>query len=120
MMSLSEFADWKRLHRHGCSRLLAACFMASPALAHGQTGTTPREGVPTLSGYMEMHLNKVEDLPASVDLHRFVVMIGHSFSDRLKFWSEVEVEHGPFSAKLAGSPRVTELSNCFPSGVQPA
>jgi len=28
-----------------------------------------------------------------VDLHRFVLMVGHSFSDRLKFWSEVEVEH---------------------------
>ena len=27
-----------------------------------------REGVPTLSGYMEIHLNKVEDLPAEADL----------------------------------------------------
>ena len=53
----------------------------------------PREGMPTLSGYMEMHLNKVQDLPTAVDLHRFVLMVGHSFSDRLKFWSEVEVEH---------------------------
>lgn len=92
-MSFNKFADWKDLGIHAYSWLLAACFMASPALAHGQTGSTPREGVPTLSGYMEMHLNKVEDLPASVDLHRFVLMIGHSFSDRLKFWSEVEVEH---------------------------
>ena len=31
--------------------------MAIPA--HAQ----PREGLPTLSGYMEVHLNKVEDLP---------------------------------------------------------
>ena len=53
----------------------------------------PREGVPTLSGYMEVHLNKESDLPAEADLHRFVLMVGHSFSDRLKFWSEVEVEH---------------------------
>ena len=60
---------------------------ASPAFA--QT----REGVPTLSGYMEVHLNKVQDLPAEADLHRFVLMVGHSFSDRIKFWSEVEVEH---------------------------
>ena len=42
---------------------------------------------------MEMHLNKVRDQPTAVDLHRFVLMVGHSFSDRLKFWSEVEVEH---------------------------
>lgn len=52
-----------------------------------------REGVPTLSGYMEMHLNKEQDQPTAVDLHRFVLMIGHSFSDRLKFWSEFEIEH---------------------------
>ena len=58
-----------------------------PALAQS------REGVPTLSGYMEVHLNKIEDRPAEADLHRFVLMVGHSFSDRIKFWSEVEVEH---------------------------
>jgi hypothetical protein len=52
-----------------------------------------REGVPTLSGYMEAHLNKVQDQPTEADLHRFVLMVGHSFSDRIKVWSEVEVEH---------------------------
>lgn len=52
-----------------------------------------REGTPTLSGYMEIHFNKVEHLPSEADLHRFVLMVGHSFSDRIKFWSEVEVEH---------------------------
>ncbi len=57
--------------------------------AHAQS----RDGVATLSGYMEAHLNKVQDEPAVADLHRFVLMVGHSFSDRLKFWSEVEVEH---------------------------
>lgn len=61
--------------------------LAIPAHAQG------REGVPTLSGYMEVHLNKAQDLPAEADLHRFVLMVGHSFSDRLKFWSEVEIEH---------------------------
>jgi hypothetical protein len=60
---------------------------ATPALAQS------REGIPTLSGYMEIHLNKEQDLPAEADLHRFVLMVGHSFSDRIKFWSEVEVEH---------------------------
>ena len=52
-----------------------------------------REGLPTLSGYMEIHLNKEQDLPSEADLHRFVLMVGHSFTDRLKFWSEIEVEH---------------------------
>ncbi|MGE0865510.1 MAG: hypothetical protein AB7P34_16560 [Vicinamibacterales bacterium] len=62
------------------------------AAAQAQS-TASREGIPTLSGYMETHLNKVQDQPTSIDLHRFVLMVGHSFSDRLKFWSEVEVEH---------------------------
>jgi len=67
---------------------LAICLlMATGAVAQG------REGVPTLSGYMEIHLNKTEHLPSEADLHRFVLMVGHSFSDRIKFWSEVEVEH---------------------------
>jgi hypothetical protein len=42
---------------------------------------------------MEVHLNKEQDLPAEADLHRFVLMVGHTFTDRLKFWSEVEIEH---------------------------
>lgn len=42
---------------------------------------------------MEVHLNKVQNQPTEADLHRFVLMVGHSFTDRLKLWSEVEVEH---------------------------
>jgi len=79
MNQLQSFAYWK----------LAAAFLAVSTVASAQS----REGVPTLSGYMEIHLNKVQDLPSQADLHRFVLMVGHSFSDRLKFWSEVEVEH---------------------------
>ena len=72
---------------------LALAGLAMPAAAWAQAAAPPREAVPTLSGYMEMHLNKVQDQPTAIDLHRFVLMVGHSFSDRLKFWSEVEVEH---------------------------
>lgn len=86
MIPLIKFVDWKS------QAALLAVLLAGTA-AQAQPAAPPREGVPTLSGYMEMHLNKVEDLPTAVDFHRFVLMIGHSFSDRLKFWSEVEVEH---------------------------
>src|SRR5262245_46309396 len=79
MNRLQSFAFWKLT--------MAFAMFAMPVSAQS------REGVPTLSGYMEVHLNKVEDLPTQVDLHRFVLMVGHSFSDRIKFWSEVEVEH---------------------------
>src|SRR5688572_12332665 len=75
-------------------KLLAFLAVAStPVTAQAQSQGTQREAVPTLSGYMEVHLNKEQDLPTEADLHRFVLMVGHSFTDRLKFWSEVEVEH---------------------------
>lgn len=76
-------------------RLIPACLFMLCSAAGVEAGQPVeiREGVPTLSGYMEMHLNKEQDLPTAADLHRFVLMVGHSFSERLKFWSEVEVEH---------------------------
>ena len=87
MPQLLSLGDWKPL----VLACLGLIIQSTPANA--QAAPPPREGLPTLSGYMEMHLNKVRDLPTVVDLHRFVLMVGHSFSDRLKFWSEVEVEH---------------------------
>jgi len=87
MVDVIKFVNGKSL------ALLVFCCALAPRTAAAQAPTPTREGIPTLSGYMEMHLNKVEDLPTEVDLHRFVLMVGHSFSDRLKFWSEVEIEH---------------------------
>lgn len=74
MIRLQNLVLWK----------LLAC-LALPSVAFAQA--------PTVSGYMEVHLNKEEHQPTQADLHRFVLMVGHRFSDRLKFWSEVEVEH---------------------------
>lgn len=46
-----------------------------------------------ISGYMESHVNKAEGEPVIGDFHRFVLLFGHSFSDRIQFWSELELEH---------------------------
>ena len=46
-----------------------------------------------VAGYMDFHVNKDRGEPARPDFHRFVLLFGHSFSDRLKFWSEFELEH---------------------------
>jgi hypothetical protein len=85
-----------RAQDFGSSKFLAIVLLLSTVAAwpvQAQTAAATERSLPTLSGYMEMHLNKVEHQPTAVDLHRFVLMVGHSFSDRLKFWSEVEVEH---------------------------
>ena len=46
-----------------------------------------------VSGYMDFHINKESGDAFRPDFHRFVLLFGHSFSDRIKFWSELEVEH---------------------------
>jgi hypothetical protein len=46
-----------------------------------------------VAGYMEAHFNKDAGEPGRADFHRFVLLFGHSFSDRIKFWSEFELEH---------------------------
>lgn len=46
-----------------------------------------------VAGYMEAHFNKLRGEPGELDFHRFVLLFGHSFSSRIKFWSELELEH---------------------------
>jgi len=49
--------------------------------------------------YAEMHLNKLEnDLDSGkdkdeIDFHRFVLYMGHEFTPRTRFFSELELEH---------------------------
>ena len=46
-----------------------------------------------VSGYMDYHFNKPGGLPGTGDFHRFVLLFGHRFNDRIQFWSELELEH---------------------------
>lgn len=46
-----------------------------------------------VAGYMDAHFNKERRRPGQFDFHRFVLLFGHSFSSRVKFWSELELEH---------------------------
>ncbi len=55
------------------------------------TATTSHTG--PISGYMDFHLNRPEDQDAILDMHRFVLLFNHSFSDRIRFVGELEVEH---------------------------
>jgi len=65
------------------------------ALGPGLTGTA-------VGGYGELTLNAPGNAPAVVDLRRFVLYVGHNFSDRIRFYSEVEVEHAVASSEDAG------------------
>ncbi len=67
--------------------------------------TQPREGghggrgQTTLGGYGELHYRNLDnqrkggDDLQEVDLHRVILFLGHEFNDRIRFFSELEVEH---------------------------
>jgi hypothetical protein len=45
-----------------------------------------------IGGYGELHYNNL-DSKNEIDFHRFVLFFGHQFTDRLRFFSELELEH---------------------------
>lgn len=75
--------------------LVALAFATTTARA--ATAQSPADaGYPTtgpISGYMDFHLNKPESGDAALDFHRFVLILNHSFSPRLRFVGELELEH---------------------------
>lgn len=71
---------------------IALCILgAAPAFAQGTNDNTPVTG--PLSGYMDFHFNKADGEPGVIDFHRFVLLMTHSFSPRLRFVGELEIEH---------------------------
>lgn len=68
----------------------------------------------TIGGYGEHHYNNFDDSDDQVDAHRFVLFVGHHFSDNLKFFSELEVEHGLTKDTADGSgPGEVELEQAY-------
>jgi hypothetical protein len=63
----------------------------------------------TIGGYGELHYNNLDGSGGAkdkkeIDLHRFVLYFGHEFTDDIRFFSEVEYEHG-----VAGDGQVGEV-----------
>ena len=69
----------------------------------GLTGTA-------VGGYGELTLNARAHAndPAVIDLRRFVLYVGHNFSDRIRFYSEVEVEHAVASSEDEGEVEIEQ------------
>src|SRR5689334_5277141 len=63
----------------------------SPAAAQTPTEEQPRTS--PISGYMDFHFNKEEGQHGVLDFHRFVLLFHHSFSPRIRFVGELELEH---------------------------
>ncbi|MDA8786611.1 porin [Porticoccaceae bacterium] len=63
----------------------------------------------TFGGYGEVHYNSLEQDDSSatkdaVDFHRYVMFTGHQFTDSIRFFSELELEHS-----VAGEGKVGEI-----------
>lgn len=56
-----------------------------------------------IGGYGELHYNNL-DSEREIDFHRFVLYVGHDFSERVRFVSELELEHA-----LAGEGKPGEI-----------
>lgn len=69
-----------------------------------------------IGGYGEMHYNNLDaEDPAKdlkqIDFHRFIIYLGYDFSDRIRFRSELELEHAFFSKSSGGGE--LELEQAF-------
>jgi hypothetical protein len=73
--------------------LLALLIALAAADAAGQPPDAGSQQTTSLSGYMDFHFNKAQFEDGRLDFHRFVLLVTHSFSDRIRFVSELEVEH---------------------------
>jgi len=55
-----------------------------------------------IGGYGELTLNAPAIGPSVIDLRRLVLFVGHNFNDRIRFYSELEVEHAVASSTDQG------------------
>jgi len=62
-----------------------------------------------IGGYGELHYNNIED-KETIDFHRFVLFFGHEFTDSIRFFSELELEH---SLSGDGKPGEVELEQAY-------
>ncbi|NOX08681.1 MAG: porin [Gammaproteobacteria bacterium] len=70
-----------------------------------------------VGGYGELHYNSLTnqavgggDNKNTVDLHRFVMFLNHQFNDKIRFFSELEVEHAMIEGATGGA---VEMEQAF-------
>jgi len=62
----------------------------------------------SIGGYGELTLNVPTNASGVIDMRRFVLFFGHDFNDRIRFYSEVEVEHAISSATDQGEVEIEQ------------
>jgi hypothetical protein len=69
-----------------------AVALLMPATGYSQGGAAPARAT-NLSGYMDFQYRKPQFQDGELDFRRFVLLVTHQFSDRIRFVSELELEH---------------------------
>lgn len=92
-----------------------AAVVAAESSATGSSGSWAERT--RVGGYAEMHYNNLNgDGGASdqkeIDLHRFVLFLGHEFTDDIRFYSELEVEHA-IASHEAEDPGEVEVEQAY-------
>lgn len=64
----------------------------------------------SIGGYGELHYNDIEGKDSAIDFHRFVLFFGHEFTENVRFFSEIELEH---SLSGDGKPGEVELEQAY-------
>lgn len=76
--------------------------------------TTVAKKMPSIGGYGELHYNNLSGTNTgdkdAIDFHRFVLFVGHDFSEKTRFFSELELEH---SLSGDGKPGEVELEQAY-------
>ena len=100
---------------HLSALALTFALLATPSLGRAQGSEPPdadsdsssssSDSAPStgpVSGYMDFHYNNREGEDGVLDFHRFVLLFSHSFTDRLRFVAELELEHAVVSNETDG------------------
>lgn len=80
------------------------------AVASNQADNPPAAPDTSIGGYGELSYSNYRDgsVKDQVDFNRFVMFLGHRFNDRLRLYSELEVEHAVSSADDKGEIEVEQ------------
>ena len=72
---------------------IALCLLPGASRVSAQPADEEQERATRLSGYMELHYNKAEHADGVLDFHRFVLLVTHEFTPKIRFVGELELEH---------------------------
>ncbi|HTK82384.1 MAG TPA: hypothetical protein VL633_08850 [Bacteroidota bacterium] len=65
----------------------------------------------SIGGYGELHYNEPDGAArGTLDFHRFVLYLGHTFNEKISFKSEVEIEHTKIEATGSGGAEGGEVA----------